>query len=98
MGTGAIIIGHSTAAFVWTLGAFLVVLGFRKIGKRPGIGVTRWAIAIALASVAQGFAMYLFPLYESSRVDSVITFLRIFVVPVACLLIFATLLRPQVKT
>lgn len=97
MGAGAIIIGHSAAAFVWTIVAFLVIYGFLRLGNRPRLGAIRWALAIALASFAQGTAMYLIPAYESSRVDSAISILRIFVVPAACLLLFAMLLRPSAK-
>lgn len=79
MGTGAIIIGYITTAFVWSLFAAL----YLWLVSSSRIHVGWWLLSAFVVAIPNGLAMILFPAYDLAPIGSLASCVKIFLVPAA---------------
>lgn len=88
MGTGAVIIGLSAQAFMWSLIAAVILLAIRSAVRAKRVGWICWGAAVLASSIFHGIVMFAAPDYANSLIGELLTSIRIFVVPLVLLAVF----------
>ena len=79
MGTGAIILSYIAEAFVGPFIAFLLIWPMSSSRIRLGW----WLLVVLIVALVHGLVMFAFPAYANAPIGSLVSYIKIFLVPVA---------------